>query len=370
MPGDRFEQRRSKLKRQLRKTGVDALLVTNFTNVSYLTGFTGDDSFLLLANGTEVLISDPRYSTQIEEECPGLEVAMRKPGEPMSKAVARVVKRLRPTKLAFESGSTTVAQWEALRDKIKASELVPVDGLVETLRMVKDKDEVAAIREAIHQAERGFEVLRATLVGEQTERQAAFDLEHVMRRFGAKGSSFPIIVAVGARAALPHGRPTDARISGADFTLVDWGATSGQGYRSDLTRLVVTGKISPKLAKVYRVVLTAQQRAIEAVRPGVRCCDVDAVARDIIEKSGFGRFSHSLGHGIGLDIHEGPRLAPSSTDELKPGMVVTIEPGIYLPGWGGVRIEDDVLVTQDACEVLTSVPKELEQAVIDDFGRT
>jgi Xaa-Pro aminopeptidase len=236
--------------------------------------------------------------------------------------------------------------------------------------MVKDRDEIAAIRDAIHQAERGFEVLRATLVGEMTERQAAFDLEHVMRRFGAKGSSFPIIVAVGDRAALPHGRPTEARISGADFTLVDWGATSGQGYKSDLTRVVVTGKISPKLAKIYRVVLTAQRRAIDAIRPRAKCSDVDAIARDIIEKAGFGRFSHSLGHGIGLDIHEGPRLAPSSTDELKPGMVVTVEPGIYLPGWGGVRIEDDVLVTQDGCEVLTSVPKELEQAVISDFGRT
>lgn len=310
MAGDRFELRRVKLVRQVKKAGVDALLVTNFTNVSYLTGFTGDDSFLLLGDGVEVLISDSRYTTQIGEECPSLEVAIRKPGEPMSKAVARVTRRCKSAKIGFESGSTTVAQWEALRDNVKSSELIPVDGLVEGLRMVKDRDEVAAIRDAIHQAERGFDVMRATLVGSMTERQAAFDLEHVMRRFGAKGSSFPIIVAVGNRAALPHGRPTEALISGADFTLVDWGATSGQGYKSDLTRLVVTGKISPKLAKVYRVVLTAQRRAIEAIRPGVRCCDVDAIARDIIEKSGFGRFSHSLGHGIGLDIHEGPRLCP------------------------------------------------------------
>lgn len=370
MAADRFQLRRERLVRKIKRAGVDAFLVTNFTNVSYLTGFSGDDSFLLLGNGVDVLISDNRYTTQIEEECPDQDVAIRKPGEAMSKAVARVAKRFKPAKTGFESGSTTVAQWEALRDKLTSTELVPIDGLVESLRMVKDRDEVAAIRDAIHQAERGFEVLRATLVGEMTERQAAFDLEHVMRRFGAKGSSFPIIVAVGDRAALPHGRPTEARISGADFTLVDWGATSGQGYKSDLTRMVVTGKISPKLAKIYRVVLTAQRRAIESIRPGVRCCDVDTIARDIIEKSGFGRFSHSLGHGIGLDIHEGPRLAPNSTDELKPGMVVTVEPGIYLPGWGGVRIEDDVLVTQDGCEVLTSVPKELEQAVIADFART
>ena len=186
-----------------------------------------------------------------------------------------------------------------------------------------------------------------------------------MLRFGAYGASFEPIVAVGARSALPHARPMDQLISAGEFVLIDWGASNRAGYKSDLTRLLVTGKIRPKLKKIYGVVLNAQRRGIEAIRPGVQCCDVDSAARRVIANAGFGKnFGHGLGHGIGLDIHEGPRLSQASTQVLKPGMVVTVEPGIYIPGWGGVRIEDDVLVTRDGHEVLTSVPKEFEQSIL------
>ncbi len=237
-------------------------------------------------------------------------------------------------------------------------------GLVEELRVVKDKEEIAEICLAARYAEKGFAVLRATLRPERTEKEVADELENQMRLFGAKGCSFPSIVAVGARAALPHARPTSQRIGEADFVLVDWGATAQQ-YKSDLTRVLVTGKISPKLERMYQVVLNAQKRAIAAVRPGLKGRDVDAVARGIIAKAGFGRyFGHGLGHGLGLDIHEAPRLAAASEQILKPGMVVTVEPGVYLPGWGGVRIEDDVLVTKTGCEVLTDVPKELDEVVV------
>ncbi|MEX2288606.1 MAG: Xaa-Pro peptidase family protein, partial [Planctomycetaceae bacterium] len=358
MPTDRFAARRDRLIRKIKQAGVDALLVTNFTNVRYLTGFSGDDSYLLIGRDACLIISDSRYATQIREECPGLDLSIRRPGKPMTDAVAAVVRRLKPAKLGFESTSTTVAQWQALTEKVKLLELVPLAGLVEDLRAVKDRHEITAIREAIRQAEQGFDEWLSALAPQMTERQAAFDLEHAMRRAGANGASFPPIVAVGSRAALPHARPTQTKLLTADFVLVDWGATNEQGYKSDLTRLVVTGKISPKLAKVYRVVIEAQRRAVKAIRPGVRCCDVDAVARRVIDGAGHGRFAHGLGHGIGLDIHEGPRLGPASADELKPGMVVTVEPGIYLPGWGGFRIEDDVLVTSDGHEVLTSVPRE------------
>jgi Xaa-Pro aminopeptidase len=187
----------------------------------------------------------------------------------------------------------------------------------------------------------------------------AHELEHLMRRFGARKAAFDPIVAVGPRAALPHAHPTEARLAEAPFVLIDWGAISARGYRSDLTRVLTTATIPPKVEELYRVVLTAQQTARALVRPGAQCCDVDAAARQVIEDAGFGPFfGHGLGHGIGLDIHEGPRLAATSKGELKAGMVVTIEPGLYLPDVAGVRIEDDVLVTPDGCEVLTSVPRE------------
>lgn len=187
-----------------------------------------------------------------------------------------------------------------------------------------------------------------------------------MRQFGAARASFDPIVAVGERAALPHARPGSNRVSSSDFLLIDWGAATHEGYKSDLTRVFVTGKILPKLEKIYRVVLKAQRRGISKIRPGVCCCDVDAAAREVIEQSGYGKnFGHGIGHGIGLDIHEEPRMSPVSKTVLKPGMVVTVEPGVYLPGWGGVRIEDDVLVTRDGHKVLTSVPKEFEDAVLN-----
>ncbi len=230
------------------------------------------------------------------------------------------------------------------------------------MREVKDATEIAEIRTAVEQAQRGLQCLRASLMGTMTELQAAHDLEHAMRRFGGLKAAFEPIVAVGP--ALPHAQPGHSRIDEADFVLIDWGSTSSGGYRSDLTRVLVTGKIPPKLEKVYNIVLEAQRAAIEAIRPGIACKDVDAVARDIITKSGYGkRFGHGLGHGIGLDIHEGPRFSPISESVLKPGMVVTVEPGIYLPGWGGVRIEDDVLVTRNGHEVLTSVPKDFDTIV-------
>jgi Xaa-Pro aminopeptidase len=223
---------------------------------------------------------------------------------------------------------------------------------------------VGELRRAIWIAERAFGVLRASLRPERTEKEVADELENQTRLYGGKGCSFPPIVAVGPRAALPHARPTAAKIGDDGFVLVDWGADAGP-YKSDLTRVLVTGKISPKLERIYRVVLTAQERAIEAIRPGRTCHEVDHVARGVIAKAGFAKqFGHGLGHGIGLDIHEAPRLAAKVGLKLEPGMVVTVEPGIYLPGWGGVRIEDDVLVTNDGAEVLTSVAKQWEEAIV------
>ncbi|HBO46156.1 MAG TPA: aminopeptidase P family protein [Planctomycetaceae bacterium] len=362
---DYYAPRRDRLRRLIHDAGADALLVTSFTNVTYLTGFTGDDSYLLVRQDGEVLISDPRYTTQLEEECPGLELLIRPPGTTMLKAIGKVARSAKIGRLGIEGSSMTVGLHGQIAAELPTVELVTTDGLVEQLRQIKDKMEIDRFRDAIRMAEKGFEVLRSTLRKEKTEKQIAAELELAMRQFGAKGCAFPSIVAVGPRAALPHATPTDATVGASNHLLVDWGAHEGM-YRSDLTRVLITGKISPKLRKVYDTVLNAQVAAIKAVRPGIVAEKVDAVARNIIAKAGFGRyFGHGLGHGLGLDIHEAPRLAVGNQTVLQPGMVVTVEPGIYLPGWGGVRIEDDILVTKTGYEVLTSVNKSFEEAIVD-----
>jgi Xaa-Pro aminopeptidase len=359
-----FQARRDRLRKAFQKSGIDALLVTDFINVTYLTGFTGDDSYLLVRRDGETVLSDPRYTVQLGEECPGVDLSIRPPGVPMLTAVVRAVKAAKINRLGIEADSMTVGLRNQIADKLPKLEIVPTSGLVENLRIIKDKYEIERHRRAVWQAEKAFAVLRSTIRPEMTEKEVADSLEHQFRLFGGKNASFPSIVAVGPRAALPHAVPGGKLIAEDDFVLVDWGVNEGL-YCSDLTRMVVTGKISPKLRKVYGVVLEAQKRAIAAVRPGAIAHDVDNVARSYIEKAGFGkRFKHGLGHGLGMLVHEAPRLAVKNQTVLKPGMVVTVEPGIYLPGWGGVRIEDDVLVTRDGHEVLTSVPKEFEDAVI------
>ena len=362
MVADRFETRRRKLLKQVRKAKVDALLVTNFTNVTYLTGFTGDSSYLLLGRDVEVLISDTRYAVQIEEECPGMETYIRDSSEKIDVSTGKVVKKSRLKKVGFESETATHAEWQRFQKNAESVEWLPTSELVEQLRQIKDAAEIAEIRIAVDLAERAFRMLVASLHPEMTEREASFELENAIRRFGGEGVAFDSIVAVGDRAALPHYYPGERRIKEADFLLVDWGALSSGGYRSDLTRIVTTGKLSTKLEKLYKVVLTAQQAAIDIMAPGAACKEVDAAARDVIKKASYGkRFGHGLGHGFGLEIHEEPRMSPISNAVLKPGMVITVEPGIYLPGWGGVRIEDDVLITRNGCEVLTSVPKQVDE---------
>jgi Xaa-Pro aminopeptidase len=359
-----YASRRNRLRKLIAQASADALLVTNFKNVTYLTGFTGDDSFLLVTPSGETLISDRRYTTQLEEECPGLKLEIRGPGERMLPVTKGVVERARVKRLGIEAESATVSLERSLAKELPKVEIIPTDSLVERLRIVKDKDEIDQTRQACRQAERAYEVVKALMKPEMTELDVAAELEYQARRFGAKALSFAAIVAAGPRAALPHATPTAAQLKSSDFLLVDWGANSGL-YMSDLTRILVTGKISPKLRKVYGVVLTAQLAAISAIRPGVTCEQVDRVARKIISKAGFGKaFGHGLGHGTGLEIHEAPRLAAGQKTKLRPGMIVTVEPGIYLPGWGGVRIEDDVLVTRSGHEVLSDVPKQLEECVL------
>ena len=358
---DRTPTRREHLWESCKGEGVDAFLVASVTNVSYLTGFSGDDSTFLIGHGTNLVISDGRYRTQLEQECGGLEAHIRPVGQLMVDGIVDRVRALGIRKLGFESTVVSVADHLELAEKLPGVELVGLKDKVEGLRVVKDEGEVAAIREAIAQAEGAFTLLRGRLTREMTEKGVADLLEMLMRECGASSAAFPPIVAVGKHAALPHYRPSaGTRLAEDDLLLIDWGAT-GRQYRSDLTRTIVTGKVTPKFEEVYGVVLAAQLRGIAAIRPGVTGRDVDAEARKVVVDAGFGaNFDHGLGHGLGIDIHEAPRLRKESEVVLEPGMVVTVEPGIYLPEWGGVRIEDDVLVTEHGHEVLTGLPKGLD----------
>jgi Xaa-Pro aminopeptidase len=351
----RFEQRRNRLLPILEQAQVDLFLVTCETNVSYLTGFTGDSTYLLAGPDRSLLISDARYTEQLHEECPDIEARIRPPSVKLHEATINLLKELQPRRVGIEGHVMSVELRDLLAAALPSSELVPINGKIESeLRAIKDESEIAEIRSAIAMAISGYEALKAFATARMTEREAAFELEAALRRAGAERFSFPAIIAVGDRAALPHYRAGSRQFSEDPLLLLDWGAEGPSRYKSDLTRTMWRGVPTPQFEEVYSTVLRAQAAAIAAIKPGLTGIEVDRIARDVIAEAGYGdRFGHSLGHGIGLDIHEQPRLAPSSDNVLKPGMVVTVEPGIYLPHWGGVRIEDDVLVTETGCEVLS-----------------
>jgi Xaa-Pro aminopeptidase len=337
---------------------VDAILVTRPVDVSYLSGFGGEDSFLLIEDRRAVLITDSRFSELAEKECPGVEVVTR--NGPITKAVASQLKGRRIRRLGLQSDHVTLRLHEALQGALGSRKLVPLQSVPQAGRLIKDDGEQRTIRKAIRVAQKAFRELISNgadgFVG-RTEMDVAGELDARMRQHGATGSSFPTIVASGPGASVPHYRPGRRRIRRDEGVLLDWGA-SVDGYCSDLTRVVFIGTIPPALKEAYDVVRAAQVAAIRAIRPGVHGKTVDAAAREVIADAGYGeRFTHSLGHGIGREIHEGPTLASVSSTPLRSGMVVTVEPGIYLPGLGGIRIEDDVLVTPDGSKTLSSLPR-------------
>jgi Xaa-Pro aminopeptidase len=241
---------------------------------------------------------------------------------------------------------------------------LPCEDVIESRRAIKDASEVEETRAVIGIAERAFGRLRSSVHGQDSEKGLSDRMEMLLREEGAKCSSFPTIVAADRQAALPHAPQRTQPVSGSELLLIDWGASVR--YKSDLTRTLPTSKITPTFERVYLAVRRAQERAIDKIRPGVRCCDVDAEARAALDEAGFGKFfSHGLGHGLGRDIHEAPWLKPGNEAVLQPGMIVTVEPGVYLPEWGGIRIEDDVLVTPDGCEVLTQVTHDWRELGLD-----
>lgn len=368
MNAPNYAQRRQKVLKRLRElknTPVDAILVSGLANVRYLTGFSGDSSWLLLSAAHTVMLSDTRYETQLADECPDLDIEIRDASSTVVELAAKTIRKFKLSRVGIEADYITLSTHSTLKDTAETAELIPLSGIVERLREVKDKWELEQIRDAIRFAQRGFDVVRASLRPNQTETEIRYLLEASMRDFGANAPGFEPIVGVGPTAALPHAHAGSRLVSDSPVLLIDWGAQTKSHYRSDLTRTLFTGKPTKQMEQVYKVVLGAQQAAIKAIRPGAKCADVDKIARDMISDAGFGKyFGHGLGHGFGIEIHESLRMSPVSKQEFEPGMVVTCEPGIYLPGKFGVRIEDDILVTADGNEVLTTLPREFEEAFV------
>ena len=336
---------------------LDALLVSDLVNVRWLTGFTGSNAAAVVGPAQRRFVTDFRYLTQASEQ---LDDEWER--EISSDLLKRVAEGLPegPLRLGFDDAHLTVKQHAQLAEHVgDGVELVAAGGVVEALRAVKDASEIDAIRAAARLADAAFEeVVAAGIVG-RTERDVALDLESAMRRRGAEAPSFAPIVAAGPHGALPHAVPRDVPIPAGTLVVIDWGAQLG-GYASDCTRTVATGELDTRDHAIYDLVLRAQEAALEAVRPGPTGREVDAIARAIIDEAGHAEhFGHGLGHGVGLEVHEGPRLSKLGTDKLGPGNIVTVEPGVYVPGAVGVRIEDLVAITDDGHEVLSGLPKTL-----------
>jgi Xaa-Pro aminopeptidase len=361
--------RLDRVRRAFKTNKVDALLVNYPPDIRHLTGFIGEDAALLIERERLTLVTDGRFQEQVAIEAPGVPAIIRK--DAMSKALAALIGPSRITRLGFDSGRMTVSALDELQTTLgnrrdrKASpvEYVKLPGFMGRQRAVKDATEVQTIRHAIDVAQQSMLALLPQIKVGMTESHAAGLLLLEMRQRGASDASFEPIVASGPHSSLPHYRAAMTPIAANAPLLIDWGALV-DGYCSDLTRTFFIGKVSTRLEYAYEVVLDAQMTAIRKLKPGMTCHDADATARKVIEKARLGkRFSHSLGHGIGRDIHEMPRLAKKQNKaELEVGMVVTVEPGVYLPGLGGIRIEDDVLITRKGCEVLSSIEKSLSYA--------
>ena len=332
------------------------LLVTSLPNIRYLTGFTGSSAALLVSPDDCVIISDGRYTEQLSIECPAIDAFIRPMGETMNKSIADKMQARFGGDFLFEQTTVAYSQWQEL-SKAFDGKLIGCKDIVEDLRAVKDDVEIELIRKSVAINQTVFQEVCQLIDSGTTERDVAAEIEYRGRKHGADGCSFEPIVAVGANSALAHYRPSNVKLNESPFTLIDWGLNY-QGYASDLTRNLIIGSVPKQYEEIYNVTLQAQQAAIEAIQPGMEIRELDAVARDVITDAGYGpQFNHSLGHGIGLEIHEGPGVSQRSNGVLKEGMVITIEPGIYVPGLGGVRIEDDVLVTASGFDVISNVPK-------------
>lgn len=364
-PSDALERRVGALRDRMAAARLDAYLLTHAPDIAHLTGFSGHDSVAIVTTRQVYVATDSRYTEELDRDAPHVKLVLRK--KSMAEALGQTLATAKATRIGFESNFVTFGTIDGLKRDLRkrgtSATLVPLSDLMVGLRKNKDADEVRSIRVAIEIAEKAFLKLIPGVKPGTTETALTGQLILAMREMGASDAAFHPIIAAGANSSLPHYRPDTTPIRDNAALLVDWGAIY-HGYRSDLTRTVFLGKPDKKLAEIYKIVLEANLATIDKLKAGFNCKEADAVARKIITKAGYGKyFGHGLGHGIGRDIHEEPRLHYTrDKDHLEVGSVVTVEPGIYLPGIGGVRIEDDVLITENGCEVLSTLEKSFDWA--------
>lgn len=355
-----YSARLDKLRHQLKKLKCDAIAITHGTNVRYLTGFTGTSGMVLVTrSGPHFFVTDFRYRTQAASQTGDhTQVVIAEKG--LWKESARVLKKAGVGRIGFEAEHTSVAAWEEIKKLVAPAETVSTTRAVEDMRLFKDEDEIAIIREAVRVADETFAYALSELRPGRTELEISTLIEAKIRDLGGQGTSFDTIVASGTRSALPHGVASSKTLEMGDMVTIDMGARFN-GYCSDMTRTVCLGKATPQQKEIYALTYQAQVTAAEALRPGLGCKAADKIARDVIDAAGHKKeFGHGLGHGVGMDIHEQPRLSKLGKGKLAAGMVVTCEPGIYIPEWGGVRIEDMLLVTEDGATILTGTEKPAE----------
>lgn len=337
---------------------IDALLVSAPPNVRYLSGFTGDNGLLLVTPESQTLFTDPRFTIQAAEECTCEVTTVSK--TPLDQAALQAIRKKRIKRVGFEASRLLYEMYRRLVESLpKGAKLKPIGPVVDKLRMIKSDEEIARIRRSVLTNSEAFEKATRNIKPGIRESAIAAELEYQMRRLGAEKAAFETIVAMGPRSALPHAQPTARKLGKDELLLIDMGACQ-DGYMSDMTRVLFTGTPNRRVRTMYNAVLKAQLAAIDTVRPGVTAAQVDRAARRVLETEGLGKeFVHSTGHGLGLEIHEGPRLGRRDKTKLEAGMAITIEPGAYVRDFGGIRIEDTVLVTKNGCEILTPTSKEL-----------
>jgi Xaa-Pro aminopeptidase len=347
-----MNDRLKKLFKQFEKTEIDALLVSSWPNVTYLSGFKGTESWVLVSPRGRYFITDSRYSEQAESEAIGFEVILRDK-KSVTEIAAELCKKLHVRHLGFEAPIITYSFYVALAKRVGKDKLKATAGVVELLRETKDSSEIKAIRKSADIAVKGFHYVKAIARPGMKERDAQGRLEYYTKSLGSEKPSFDIIIGTGARSSMPHCQTNETKIKNNTVLLVDMGVMY-DSYCSDLTRPIFLGKMSPIHKKIFDIVWEAQRAGIRKAAPGVTCREVDEACRTVIQKNGYGDFfGHGTGHGVGLEIHEAPNVSGRSETILKPGMVITVEPGIYLPGKFGIRIEDMLLISEKGNEVLT-----------------
>lgn len=352
-----IEQRIDRLRKYLAKESLDGLLVTNLTNVHYLTGFTGSAGTSLILLDRAFFISDGRYLSQSKEQVKGMEIKIG--SEPHLKIIKKNNLILNGVSLAFEADHLVVSQMEQMKELFPQSDWKPTTRVVEEIAAVKDESELRAIRTAVEITDKTFDHIVPEVRPGVTEREIACKISYTYKMLGADSDAFDPIVASGPNSALPHAVPSDRKLQDGDVVVLDFGARWG-GYCADITRTVVVGHATDRHREVYEIVKEAQQRGCDAAKAGMSCKELDSITRDYITEQGYGDYYvHNTGHGLGLEVHTMPRLSQLSEDVVLENYVVTIEPGIYIPEWGGIRIEDDVFIKKEGCEILNKSTREL-----------